>query len=136
MTTHTTFWYYTARAEQNTHTNSPDQAIRITVKRYFYARVLFMRIMRGHIWSDKFVSHYIILAYDSYARRHVHSLALARQTVALLTPLQSAVMALLRYFQVTGVLAYSRRNGTRRYRETVGKCRCPTRGASRAAEKA
>ena len=63
-----------------------------------------MRIMRGHIWSDKFVSHYIILAYDSYARRHVHSLALARQTVALLTPLQSAVMALLRYFQVTASL--------------------------------
>ena len=33
-----------------------------TVKRHFYARVLFMRIMRGDIWSDKFVSHYIILA--------------------------------------------------------------------------
>ena len=33
-----------------------------TVKRHFYARVLFMRIMRGHNWSDKFVSHYIILA--------------------------------------------------------------------------
>ena len=33
-----------------------------TVKLHFYARVLFMRIMRGHSWSDKFVSHYISLA--------------------------------------------------------------------------
>ena len=33
-----------------------------TLKRYFYARGLFMRIMRGHIWSHKLVSHYISLA--------------------------------------------------------------------------
>ena len=33
-----------------------------TVKRHFNAGVWFMQIMRGHIWSDKFVSHYISLA--------------------------------------------------------------------------
>ena len=39
---------------------------KVAVKCHFYARVLFMRNMRGHIWSDEFVSHYIS-SHNNYA---------------------------------------------------------------------
>ena len=72
-----------------------------TVKLHFYARVLFMRIMRGHSWSDKFVSHYIIIAHDVTC---VHRSCARARLLRCLTPLQVAAMALLRYFQVTASL--------------------------------
>ena len=108
-----------------------------TVKRHIYAQVLFMQIMRDHIWSDKFVSHNIILfSHNNYARRHGYIVSLSRApdfTLFNASSIHGDGSASL--FPSHGVLTYSQRNSTRRYRDTVGKCHCPTRGASRTAEK-
>ena len=60
---HRTYTHHsrTVNTHTRTHREHYVQSPPHTVKLHFYVRVLFMRIMRGHSWSDKFVSHYISL---------------------------------------------------------------------------
>ena len=78
----------------------------------------------------------ILVSHYNYAWRHVYIVLGACQTVTLFNASSSCGDGSTSFFPSHGVLAYSRRHDTWRYRDTVGKCRCPTRGASRTAEKA
>lgn len=79
-----------------------------TIKRHFSEQVLFGWIMRGHIWSHKFVSHYISLAYTSTTPTSSHD-ATFKCTFALnqhsSTPqIVELVTDLFRYFQAAASL--------------------------------
>ena len=69
-------------------------------------------------------------------RCHVYVVSCVRQTVTLFNASDSSSRSdgSASLFPSHGILAYNRRNGNCQYRDKVGKCRCPMRGAERSRE--